>query len=88
MTANPLPNHDGPNVNTIMEELGTQIKMKVDEVKSLMDEVYNALVEIGVIPEMKIFKGNYSYCRKASLNHIIGECEKFKALLQRMMDQG
>ena len=88
MTANLLPNYVGPNVNTIMEELGTQTKMKVDEVKSSMDEMYKTLIEMGVIPEMKIFKGNYSYCRKASLNHIIGECEKFKALLQRMMDQG
>ena len=50
---NPLPNHVGPNVNTIMEELGTRIKMKVDEVKSSMNEV--CLIEMGVIPKMKIF---------------------------------
>ena len=55
VTANLLPHHFGPNVNTIMEELGTRIKMKVDEVKSLMDEVYKALIEMGVIPKMKIF---------------------------------
>ena len=55
---NPLPNHVGPNVNTIMEELGTQIKIKVDEVKSLMDEVYKASIKVGVIPEMNIFGEN------------------------------
>ena len=53
--ANPLPNHVGPNVNTIMEELGTRIKMKVDEVKSSMDEVYKALIEMGMILETKFF---------------------------------
>ena len=55
VTANPLSNHARSNVNTIMEELGMQIKMKVDEVKSSMNEVYKALIEMGVIPEMKIF---------------------------------
>ena len=35
----------------------------------------------------EIFEGNCCYCRKVSLNHTIGECERFKALLQRMMDQ-
>ena len=51
-----------------------------------MDEVYKALKEMGVIPKMKIFEGNYSYCSEASLNHIIGECWRFKALLQRMIE--
>ena len=54
--ANPLPNHVRPNVNTIIEELGTQIKIKVNKVKSSMDEVYKALIEIGVIPKTKIFR--------------------------------
>ena len=53
--ANPLPNHARPNVNTIMGELGTRTKKKMDEAKSSMDEVYKALIEMGVIPEMKIF---------------------------------
>ena len=72
--ANPLPNHNGPNVNTIMEELGTRIKTKVDEVKSSLDEVCKALIEVGVIPKMKIFKGNCCYYREESLDHIIEEC--------------
>ena len=46
VTANLLLNHVGPNVNTIMEELGTRTKTKVDEVKSSMDEVYKALIEM------------------------------------------
>ena len=48
VTADPLPNHAGPNVNTIMEDLGTRIKIKVDE-------VYKALIEMAVIPEVRIF---------------------------------
>ena len=86
--ANPLPNHVGPNVNTIMEELAPWTKSKMDEAKSSMDEVYKALIEMRVIPEMKIFKGNCYYYREASLNHTIRKCERFKALLQKMMDQG
>ena len=34
------------------------------------------------------FGGKLLLLSKASMNHIIGECERFKALLQRMMDQG
>ena len=34
------------------------------------------------------FGGKLLLLPKASMNHIIGECERFKALLQRMMDQG
>ena len=37
---------------------------------------------------MKVFEGNCYYCQEASLNHTIGECEKFKILFQKMMDQG
>ena len=76
VTANPLPNHARPNVNTIMKELGTRTKMKVDEVKSTMDKVYTTLIEIGVILEMKISEGNCCYCREASLSHTIGKYEK------------
>ena len=53
---NALPNHVGPNVNTIMDELGTRTKTKVEEVKSSMDKVYKALIEMRVIPKMKILK--------------------------------
>ena len=40
-----------------------------------------------MILEITIFGGNYCYCHEASLNHTIRECKRFKALLQRMMDQ-
>ena len=53
-----------------------------------MDEVYKVMVRIEAILETKVFKGSCSYCQEASLNHTIGECEKFKFLLQRMMDCG
>ena len=76
----------GPNVNTIMVESGVRTKARLDEVKSPMDVVYKAMVKMGVIPKVKIFEGKYYYCREACLNHTIRGCEKFKELLQRMMD--
>ena len=98
MTVNSLPNHAGPIINAVMEESGMRIKIRVDEVKSSMDEMYKVMVMVMVmvmvrvrvraIPEMKVFERSCCYCREASLNHTIGECEKFKFLLQRMMDCG
>ena len=87
VTKNPLPNQVGLNVNAITEESSMKIKTKVDEVKSPMDEVYKAMVRVEAILRMKAFKGRYYYCRKACSYHIIRKCEKFKELLQRMMDQ-
>ena len=76
--ANPLPNHVGPNVNAAMEESGMRTKTRLDEVKSPMDVVYKATVNI--------YEGKYYYCQESCLNHTIRGCEKFKKLLQRMMD--
>ena len=56
VAANPLPNHVGPNINAIMEELGMRIKTRMDEVKSSMDEVYKVMVRIRVIPKMQVLK--------------------------------
>ena len=53
VTANPLPNHARPNVNTIMEELGTQTKTKVGEVKSLGCSV-QGIDKNEVIPEIVV----------------------------------
>ena len=55
--ANPLPNHTGPNVNTVMVESDVRTKARLDEVKSPMDVVYKAMVKMGVIPKVKIFEG-------------------------------
>ena len=85
---NPLPNHAGPNVNAIIEASGVGIKTKLYEIKSPMDVVYKVMVKIGVIPKIKIFEGKCYYCQKACLSHTIGKYERFKALLQRMMDHG
>ena len=85
--ANPLPNHIEPNVNDIMEESGMKIKTKVDEIKSSMDEVYMVMVRIEAIPKMKASEGKCCYYWEACLNHNIGECERFKELLQSMIDR-
>ena len=55
--ANPLPNHVGSNINSIMEESGMKIKSRVDEVKSSMEEVHKVMVKIGAILEKKFFEG-------------------------------
>ena len=83
-----MPNQVGPNVNAIIEELGMRFKTKVDEVELSMDDMYKVMVRIRAILEMRVFEGSCCYCREASLNHTIRECEKFQFLLQRMMDCG
>ena len=65
-----------PNLMLIPSSRSTRTKTKVDEVKSSMDELYKALIEMRVILEMKIFEGNYCYCREASLSHTIRKYEK------------
>ena len=56
LTANPLPNHVGPIVNVIMEDSGMKIKTRVNEIKLSMDEVYQVMVMMGVIPKKKTFE--------------------------------
>ena len=46
------------------------------------------MVRICDILETKVFEGSCFYFQDASLNHNIRECEKFKSLLQQMMDCG
>ena len=59
---NPLLNHIGPNVNAVIEKLGMRIKIRVDKVKSSMDEVYKVMVRMRVVPKMKVFEGSCCYC--------------------------
>ena len=61
ITANSLPNHVGPIINAGMEESGMRIKIRVDEVKSSMDEMYKVMVRVRAILEMKVFERNYCY---------------------------
>ena len=56
VTANSLPNHVGPIVNVIMEDSGMKIKTRVNEIKLSMDEVYQVMVMMGVIPRKKTFE--------------------------------
>ena len=62
LTTNPFPSHVGPTVNAIMEESILKIKTKVEEIKSSMDEVYNVMVKIGIIPVNEIFTKDDEGC--------------------------
>ena len=73
MTVNLLPNHTRPTINAIMEDSGMRIKTKVDEIKLSMDQVYQMMVKMGVIPEKKFFERKCYCCQKASTNHTIKE---------------
>ena len=52
---NPLPNHDGPKINAIVEDSTSRVKTKVDEVKAIIEEIHGALIKI-VIPKKEIPK--------------------------------
>ena len=56
VTRNPLPNHAGPKSNAIMEDSVLKVKTKVDEVKASMEEIYEVLTRIGVIPKKEVFE--------------------------------
>ena len=85
--ANPLPNHVGPNVNGITEDLGLRVKTKVDEVNISMEEVYKVLVKIRVILEREVFikekeeRDCYYRYHAACTGHTIQKFEDFKKLL-------
>ena len=64
VTTNLLPNHIGPDVNAVIEESCMRIKIRVDEVKLSMDEVYKEMVRMRAIPEIKVFEGNCAIAKR------------------------
>ncbi|XP_039030568.1 uncharacterized protein LOC120165045 [Hibiscus syriacus] len=82
---NPLSNHAGTGVNVVIEGKGNEVITKVNEVKSPMHWVWGQMVKVGWLT----FNANenkhactYHRCE----DHVIQNCDEFKALVQRLMD--
>ncbi|XP_039057420.1 uncharacterized protein LOC120200724 [Hibiscus syriacus] len=85
MAQNPLSNHVGTGVNIVIKEKENRVITKVNEVKSPMHWVWGQMVKVGWLT----FNDNenkhacpYHHCE----GYIIQNCDEFKALVQRLMD--
>ncbi|XP_039057205.1 uncharacterized protein LOC120200408 [Hibiscus syriacus] len=82
---NPLPNHAGTGVNVVIEERVNKVITKVNEVKSPMHWVWGQMVKIGWLTFN--VNGNKHACPYHRCeDHVIQNCDEFKALVQRLMD--
>ena len=66
----------------------------MDEIKVSMEEMYQVMVKMRVIPKKEIStkesEGRDCYCRyhAAYVGHSIQKCEDFRKMLQDMMNRG
>ncbi|XP_039054129.1 uncharacterized protein LOC120196383 [Hibiscus syriacus] len=82
---NPLPNHAGTGVNVVIEERVNKVITKVNEVKSPMHWVWGQMVKIDWLTFN--VNGNKHACPYHRCeDHVIQNCDEFKALVQRLMD--
>ena len=52
--SNPLSNHTKPKINAIIKGQGQEVKTKVEEVKTLMKDIYEALIKFEILkPKIK-----------------------------------
>ncbi|KAK8683846.1 hypothetical protein V6N13_039892 [Hibiscus sabdariffa] len=86
---NPLPNHK--NVNAVTEENGLKAKENLSDVVTPLKWVWEKLVENGILKRHKVVTRIESeeICEfHGEAGHVIQECEKFKQLVQEMMNKG
>ncbi|KAK8990730.1 hypothetical protein V6N11_028693 [Hibiscus sabdariffa] len=84
---NPLPNHK--NVNTVIEENGPRAKESLSNVVTPLKWVWEKLVENQILKRQDVVtrSGNEAICEfHGEAGHVIQECEKFKQLVQEMMN--
>ena len=90
VTSNPLPNHASPKINAISEDSGWRCKERVDEVKTPMVSVYEALVKGGIL-QSKVKEGEKNseeqleemqkcFCdyHASYVGHVVQDCEEFR----------
>ncbi|XP_012487804.1 uncharacterized protein LOC105801003 [Gossypium raimondii] len=89
-TENPLPNHADAGVNMVGEGTGKKVKENIAEVKIPLKRVWKEMVERGLIVSDLVGGGKtQNYCEfHHEMGHEIQRCEKFRALIQSMMDNG
>ena len=59
VTSNPLPNHPGPKISALTEDLTGSVKTRVSNVKTLVENVYKVLIQAKVLylEETEMIKG-------------------------------
>ncbi|XP_050877159.1 uncharacterized protein LOC127080911 [Lathyrus oleraceus] len=77
---NPLPNHSGVPVNAVIEEVNTEVILKVEEVKTLMFVVLQKIEQFGFLEKV------HDDCTICEFDPDI--CEQLKGCVQSLMDQG
>ncbi|XP_052882696.1 uncharacterized protein LOC108458572 [Gossypium arboreum] len=86
---NPLPSHTDKGVNAIVNNMGRRIKLVVAEVRTPMREVLKKIVEKGLVMQDFGSKSREAgnYCEfHGEEDHEIEECNKFRALVQALVD--
>ena len=89
---NPLPNHDEPKVNAITKDQSWKIKTKVEEVKTLIKVIYEALVKARFLElgkkeqDKKEMLGHFCEYHTTAIGHTIQCYKEFWGVVQTMMD--
>ncbi|XP_012435499.1 uncharacterized protein LOC105762137 [Gossypium raimondii] len=89
-TENLLPNHTDARVNMVGESTGKKVKENIAEVRIPLRKVWREMVRRGLIVS-DVVEGDktQNYCEfHHEVGHEIQGCEKFRALIQSMMDNG
>ncbi|XP_016702318.1 uncharacterized protein [Gossypium hirsutum] len=89
-TKNPLPKHTNAGVNMVGEATGKRVKENIAEVKIPLRRVWKEMVRRRLIVSDFVEGGKtQNYCEfHHDVGHEIQRCEKFRPLIQSMMDSG
>ncbi|XP_052484280.1 uncharacterized protein LOC105786759 [Gossypium raimondii] len=89
-TENPLPKHTDARVNMVGEVTGKKVKKNIDEVRIPLRRVWKEMVRRGlIVSDVVESDETQNYCEfHHEVGHEIQVCEKFRALVQSMMDVG
>ncbi|XP_012448832.1 uncharacterized protein LOC105772025 [Gossypium raimondii] len=87
-TENPLSNHTDKGVNMTSKSRGEEVKNDIVEVKTPLKWVWREMAKRGLV--ISDFEERYeteNYCEfHREVGHEIQKCERFRALVQNMMD--
>ncbi|XP_052489426.1 uncharacterized protein LOC105797480 [Gossypium raimondii] len=89
-TENPLPKHTDARVNMVGEVTGKKVKKNIEEVRIPLRRVWKEMVRRGlIVSDVVESDETQNYCEfHHEVGHEIQVCEKFRALVQSMMDVG
>ncbi|KAA3481781.1 hypothetical protein EPI10_022119 [Gossypium australe] len=88
-TENLLPNYTDKGINAIVENARKKIKMNIAKVKTPLREVWNNMVERGLITQDSSDRSREAknYCEfHDKEDHEIQKCSEFRALVEGLMD--